>query len=205
MKFSIVSGAPNTDDKFIQEKIDRSSYIIAADSGYKKLNFIPNLIIGDFDSSDLPDYNCEIVKLNPVKDESDTFSCVREAVKRGATEIEIFGAIGNRLDHTLANIHSLTYCFKNNVKARITDDKNLVYICDDKTVINKDCGYKYFSVYALYNDVENLTIKGAKYPLNNYYLELYAQLTVSNEIAADSDYSEVSVKKGKLLIILSND
>lgn len=205
MKFSVVSGAPNTDNKFIQNNIDKNSYIIAADSGYKKLDFIPNLIIGDFDSSDLPDYNCEIIKLNPIKDESDTFSCVREAVKRGATEIEIFGAIGNRIDHTLANIHSITYCLKNNVKARIIDDKNLIYICDKKTIIKKDCGYKYFSVYALYNDIESLTIKGAKYPLNNYYLELYAQLTVSNEVADNCSFAEVSVKNGKLLIILSND
>ena len=50
MKFSVVSGAPNTDNKFIQNNIDKNSYIIAADSGYKKLDFIPNLIIGDFGS-----------------------------------------------------------------------------------------------------------------------------------------------------------
>ena len=51
-------------------------------------------------------------------------------------------------------------------RARIIDDKNLIYICDKKTIIKKDCGYKYFSVYALYNDIESLTIKGAKYPLS---------------------------------------
>lgn len=54
MKFTIVAGAPNQDPQFLKNNVDLDSFIIAADSGYmtcKIAGIVPNLIIGDFDSS----------------------------------------------------------------------------------------------------------------------------------------------------------
>ena len=65
-KCTIISGAPDDDIDFLKENIDVQSFIICADSGYKnclKAGFTPNLIIGDFDSSEKPDINCEIISL----------------------------------------------------------------------------------------------------------------------------------------------
>ena len=45
----------------------------------------------------------EIVRLKPEKDDSDTQSAVNFAIDRGAKNITIFGATGNRIDHLLAN------------------------------------------------------------------------------------------------------
>ena len=69
-KCTIISGAPDDDIDFLKENIDVQSFIICADSGYKnclKAGFTPNLIIGDFDSSEKPDINCEIISLEVEK------------------------------------------------------------------------------------------------------------------------------------------
>ena len=47
---TIISGAPDNDLQYLKENINRESYIICADSGYKSCinaGFTPNLIIGD--------------------------------------------------------------------------------------------------------------------------------------------------------------
>ena len=71
---------------------------------------VPDIIAGDFDSVDddsldefssLPDV--EMLRLNPVKDDTDTEFVIREAIRRGATSISILGATGTRLDHVLAS------------------------------------------------------------------------------------------------------
>ena len=114
----IVSGAPEADLSFIENNIIENDFVICADSGYKKciqIGIVPDLIIGDFDSSLKPDLPCEIITLNREKAYTDTFHCVIEAVERGYKNIIIFGAIGDRFDHTYANILCLNYCLKNSV------------------------------------------------------------------------------------------
>ena len=118
-KCTIISGAPDDDIEFLKDNIDKNSFIICADSGYKnciKAGFSPNLIIGDFDSSKKPNIDCEIITLKVEKAFTDTFHCVMEAVDRGYNNIDIFCAIGSRMDHTYSNILSLDYCQKHNVK-----------------------------------------------------------------------------------------
>ena len=73
MKVTIVAGAPHQDRAFINKNIDRQSFVIAADAGHRILDFEPDLIVGDFDSSERPDCNCPVVTLNPVKNDSDTW------------------------------------------------------------------------------------------------------------------------------------
>ena len=107
MKCMIVSGAPVKDYEFLKNNIDLKSFIIAADSGYvtcRNAGIPVNLIIGDFDSSPKPKADCEIIALPAEKDDTDTFSCIKEAIKRGFDEIAIFCAAGSRLDHTYSNI-----------------------------------------------------------------------------------------------------
>ena len=125
-KCSVISGAPDSDIEFIKNHIDYSSYIICADSGYLKcceLEIVPNLIIGDFDSSAYPDCDCEIIRLNPEKAYTDTFHCIMEAIERGYNKIEVYSALGDRFDHSYSNILCLSYCKKHNVDCEIVTQK----------------------------------------------------------------------------------
>lgn len=203
-KCVIVSGAPENDLSYYNEFIN-DCYVICADSGYmkcEKLGIIPNLIVGDFDSSPEADLPCEIIKLQVRKDDSDTFHCVKIAVERGYNEISILGGIGSRFDHSYSNVLSLVYCLENNVKASLIDKNNKIMVADSPVTLKCGC-YKFFSVFALFGKVEGLSIKGADYELDDYDLEPDDQLTQSNGFK-DVDVN-ISFNTGKLLIILCND
>ena len=123
----IVSGAPDGNIDYLRIKLSGNPFVIAADSGYVnclKAGVIPDLIIGDFDSSEMPSLKTEIIKLPVEKDDTDTFYCVKEAVRRGFVDIEILCAIGDRADHNYSNMLCLEYCRQNKVKCAISNKKN---------------------------------------------------------------------------------
>lgn len=208
-KCTIISGAPDNDIDFLKENIDAQSFIICADSGYKnclKAGFAPNLIIGDFDSSEKPDIDCEIISLEVEKAFTDTFHCVMEAVDRGYNEIRIFCAIGSRLDHTYSNILSLDYCQKHGVKCSIQNRKNRLSLIYGKGIVNKD--YNNFSLFAYLSECKGVRIKGAYYTAGFYDKETL-DIKPSDQFAQSNfvseDYAEISLDEGTLLLIESND
>lgn len=205
MKFTIVAGAPGQDAQFLKNNIDLDSFIIAADSGYvtcEKAKVKPNIIIGDFDSSKKPQTNINILQLPSIKNDTDTFYCIKEAVKRGADEIEIFCALGGRADHTLSNILNLEYCLENNVKASIVSEKCVLSLHNNGFEICKG-DFKYFSLFAIGGSVSGLSIKGAAYELDDYTLSPFASIGQSNEFK--NSIVNVDFKNGVLLLVLSND
>lgn len=203
-KCTIISGSPNTSIQYVSENIDESTFIIAADSGYKtclRVDVIPNLIIGDFDSSDYPDLDTEIIKLPCEKDDTDTFFCVKKAIELGYNYIILMCAIGNRFDHTYSNILCLDYCIKHNIYCEIVDDCNRISIIDSQKIINKD--YNYFSLFAFLCDCKDVSITGSGYDVSNIDIMRYHQFAQSNYVK--NDYAKVTVKKGKILLVESND
>lgn len=203
-KCAIVSGAPEQDLSYYNRNL-HGRYIICADSGYKKcemLGICPNLIIGDFDSSPRPDIDCEIIDLQVRKDDTDTFHCVKEAINRGYQDILILGGIGSRIDHTYSNILSVVYCFDRNIKCELVNAKNKISVVSGETTIIKG-EYEYFSLFALFEKCEGLSIIGAEYELDCADIEPYQQFTQSN--AFKDDVVKIFIKKGKIILILSND
>lgn len=203
-KCAIISGAPE-DNLSYYSKYLNDRFIICADSGYKKClryGASPDLIIGDFDSSDKPDINCELVILNPRKDYTDTFHCVMEAVSRGYNDIVILGGIGSRIDHTYANIMSVVYCAERNIRCHLVNEKNELTAVSGEIVIKKG-DFKYFSLFALFEKCEGLSIIGAEYDLDCVDIEPSCQITLSNEFKDDE--VKITIEKGKIILIFSND
>uniref|UniRef100_UPI004028C069 thiamine diphosphokinase n=1 Tax=Eubacterium sp. TaxID=142586 RepID=UPI004028C069 len=162
----------------------------------------PNLIIGDFDSSKKPGNDVNILQLPSIKNDTDTFYCIKEAVKRKADEIDIFCALGGRTDHELSNILNLEYCLENNVKASIISEKCVISVHNKNFEISKG-EYKYFSLFAIGGSVSGLSIKGAAYELEDFTLSPYASIGQSNEFKNNT--VSIEFKNGVLLLILSND
>lgn len=204
MRCVIVSGAPETDLEYMKKYLN-NSYIICADSGYKKcisLDVVPNLIVGDFDSSSRPDIDCEIIALNVRKDDTDTFSCVKKAIEKGFDEIVILGGIGSRIDHTYSNILSVNYCFDHNVKCKLVNKNNIIRVITGENIIKCE-GFKYFSLFALFGGCKGLTIDGAEYNLSEADILPSEQYTQSNEFINST--VKINIRDGKILLILSND
>ena len=98
------------------------------------------------------------MQLPSIKNDTDTFYCIKEAVKRKANEIEIFCALGGRTDHEFSNILNLEYCLENNVKASIISEKSVISVHNKDFKISKG-EYKYFSLFAIGGSVSAFRLK----------------------------------------------
>ena len=213
MDVLIVSGG-NIDIEFLKDVL-KSNYdsIIAVDKGLEslhKLNKTPNAIVGDFDSvsKDLIKFyenkNIPINAYKSEKDFTDTELGLDLAISLNPDKITIVGAIGTRLDHTLSNVHILTKCLEKNIVCEMIDSYNKVYLINNKKEIEKkNCYGKFFSIIPLTSEVQGITLKGFKYPLENYTLSIGKSLGISNEIVENTVI--VEVKSGILIAIESKD
>lgn len=200
----IISGSPESDIDYYNNYIT-DSFIIAADSGWEKcekLGIKYDLLIGDFDSSAKPDTDCETIVLPVRKNDTDTFYCVKEAIKRGFDNILILGGIGSRIDHTYTNILALNFCADRGVKACLLDRYNKITVLTDDTIIEKG-EYLHFSLFSLFGSCEGLTTRGTQYDLTDYTLTADCPLAQSNSFK--DDRIEIKFKSGKILFIQSND
>ena len=215
MKFVIVSGG-YIDDEFALEWLEKNKYeyMIAADSGMNFLyrnGLVPNVIAGDFDSvasESLEHFiqkaEVEMLRLNPVKDDTDTEFVIREAIRRGAKEITILGSTGTRLDHVLANVYLLGIGLEEGVSIELVDKHNRIRMISDSLEISKQEQFgDYVSVLPVKGDAKGVTLEGMKYPLKDANIACFSSLGVSNEIVNEIAY--VSLRQGSLLVIESRD
>ncbi|MDO5707715.1 MAG: thiamine diphosphokinase [Andreesenia angusta] len=212
MKRAIVVSGGNS-YKDIIEKYIEDYYIVAVDSGMNildEMKISPDLLVGDFDSIDksigtdiIENKSIEIVKRPVEKDETDTEIAIDILLEKGFKEIVLLGATGTRIDHTLANINLLSKIKNNNAFGRIIDANNIIEIGSDNIVIQREYDYKYLSLLPFGGKVKGISLKGFKYNAESLDMDDDSVIGISNEII--SDRAEISIKKGKLLIIKSRD
>ncbi|GMQ56902.1 thiamine diphosphokinase [Vallitalea sediminicola] len=187
-------------------------YIIGVDKGSEYLfnaQIQPNLIVGDFDSISPVVINqltnnpkIKVNKFIAEKDETDTHLAIIESINMGSTHIDLFGGIGTRIDHTLANLHIMMIPLKKRVKCRIINNNNIISLIDKSTCFHKN-DYKYISLMPLTNTVTGVSTKGLKYELNGYTMKQGISIGISNEFI--NDKAIVSIDDGILIVIRSRD
>ena len=88
-------------------------YLVAADGGARHMEVLglsPDVIVGDLDSIDsallsrLQEEGADVEQHPAAKDATDLELAIARAVRDGATEILLLGAVGGRLDQTIANL-----------------------------------------------------------------------------------------------------
>ena len=179
-KAVIVSGGKFENSEFYRE-ILRGKYIICADGGIyllQKLNIKPDMFLGD------------------------THIAVDFAVEKGFRDITLIGALGGRIDHSLANIMLLKYMLEKGVKGTVLNEKNKVFLTDKSIKIPPEHGRR-LSLVPLTENVCGVTLKGLKYPLCGFTLTMGDSIGISNEFT-DTD-AEIIFEKGLLLVITSED
>lgn len=158
-----------------------------------------DLALGDFDSIsedqfDLIKDRTSIKKLNPIKDDTDTFDAVK--MLNDYSKITILGGIqGKRIEHFMANINML----KLDNRIEIIDNYSHIFIKNESFILKKD-QYKYVSFFAV-EDVFGLDLIGFKYNLSNQILSSIDSFCISNELTSNTGV--VNFRKGKLLVIKS--
>ena len=197
----IVGGADINGYDKVKGYFLEDDYFIFCDSGLKHKDIFgvdAGLIVGDFDSYDNPNANVETIVLPTVKDDTDTVYAVKEGLKRGYKEFLLIGCVGQRLDHTLANVSILQMLDNNGARGLIVDDYSEMELVR-KEVARIPSAFSYFSLINIYGTAKGISISGAKYPLANAEIATDYQYGVSNEVVGDE--ASVSVEDGALLLI----
>ena len=211
MKTLIISGG-NVTKEILKDVLENNSFdnIIAVDKGLEILDeckIEPNYIIGDFDSVNtriVNRYNnANIIKLNPEKDFTDTHMAIKLALEIKSSYIVILGAIGTRIDHTIANIHVLKECMERKIMCEIINENNKIMLINKSCYIDLDKKYKYVSLIPLTTNVTGVTLKGFKYLLKNATLTIGESVGVSNEQIEKK--ATIELKEGILICIRSRD
>ena len=187
------------------DQINEEDMVIAADKGYvhaKKSGITPTMIIGDFDSANQPEGDL-VIKLNPIKDYTDTKAALMVGQDWGYDEFIIYGGLGGRESHTFANITNALEFKKKGINVVLKSKYKSFYIVDDKLDYKiKDNEDFYVSIFALSDTVKGVDIKGLYYELNNFDLTNDNALGVSNETCG-KDF-KIKVKSGYLLVIFED-
>ena len=201
--------------KIQEERKGKKLVLMAADRGldfFRKNGITPDIADGDFDSLSVEGKkylenlkDTEIIRLQPEKDDTDTQSTLNLAIAKGSENILILGATGGRIDHLIGNLGLLTLGKLKGVSVAIADAQNYICLVKSGTILSKAGQFgKYVSFFSAGEAVDGLTLKGFKYPLNNFCLTTAdSGLTVSNEIRDDT--AQITYDRGSLMMVMSRD
>lgn len=161
---------------------------------------------GDFDSVSLDDLNLvkdkasNFIKLNPIKDVTDTEGLVH-CIYSKYDKIIIYSAIqGKRIEHFLANLNIL-YKY-NNVELLDENSKVEFFKIGQYYFDYLNYPYKYFSFFTY--TIAEITLKKFKYELDSYMLKPFDSLGISNELGSLNE-GELIIKQGNVIGFFSKD
>lgn len=206
MKAIVIAGGSLSDPAFYKPFFGETDLVVCADSGYlhcNRLGITPDVIIGDFDSSDVCGVpaGVSVTRLPVEKDETDLHACINYAIQKGATEILLFGARGTRLDHSLAAISLVYMGLLQGVTIRTIDENNEMFMFSKSAVIHRKEGYKLSLLPVM--PTSGIYAEGLYYPLSGQNMDWGNPYGVSNEFTAD--VAKITVESGVLMAILSRD
>ena len=206
---NIVSGGRLGDQSFFQEKIARmeNCLIICCDGGARHFQYLgikPDVIIGDMDSIDpasLASYSTQgikIIKYPANKNYTDTELALDYALSLKPEAIFIWGALGGRIDHALANMFLLSKGQEKGIRTCLVDEYGEAFVLDKEAAFINETG-KTVSLLALSPEVTGINLTGFLYPLKEGTLIMGESRGISN-IITDA-CAGISVRQGRLLVI----
>jgi thiamine pyrophosphokinase len=182
--------------------------LIGADGGATHLLAIgrrPHVIVGDLDSlapaivADLTVQGSAIERHRPDKDQTDLELAIERAVAEGAAEVILIGALGGRLDQTLANLLILAQRSWP-ASVRLVEGAQIVEVLRGPGAIEvSGKSGDTVSLIPLSEQVTGITYRGLRYPLENATLHLGSTRGVSNELRDAT--ATIEINTGIALVI----
>ena len=211
----VLASGPAADIDTALRYADPADVVIAADGGTllaDGLGITPSLIIGDLDStpSDLvTKYSDAGVKIrrydHNTKWETDTELALLAALEYSPGRIFVLGAIGGRLDHSLANVLVLTHPSFADRDLHILDGNNELFLAKPREWSRiKGHTNDIVSLLPFGVDAQAVTTRGLQWPLNGETLVAGKARGVSNRIS-DPEAAAVRYDAGQLLVALVHE
>ena len=186
-------------------------WIVAADGGTRHAltcGRCPHLIIGDLDSfppgrrANLEAHGVEFLPYPADKDETDLELALLHVASNNVTGVLIVGALGGRLDQTLANIQLLARPELRSLDVQITDGRQSARLVQSKATIHGAAGSR-LSLLPLGGDARGICTSGLKWPLANETLHFGQTRGVSNVMTGP--VAHIQLETGLLLCIHMTD
>ena len=187
--------------------IQTDDYIICADGGTRHalaLGLQPALIVGDMDSAEpaqlqeLQKADVRIESFSHDKNETDLELAINRALALKPNKIVILGALGGRLDQTLANITLLTDDRLSKFDIRLDDGVEEVQLCRDEVEVHGRGG-DIVSLIPWQGAVTGVLTEHLRWPLRRETLYPDKTRGVSNEMLAET--ASIAIEDGLLLVV----
>lgn len=200
----IIGASPETDCTAVSRLLREDDTIVCADGGCRfaeKIGIVPDIIVGDFDSSEKPEYfDGEMIVLPVRKDETDMMAAARFMAERGYREIVFCGVSGGRPDHAFGAYCTLKMLADRGVTASVEDGKISVCILTGQERIlakKKGCG---FGIFPFGCSECEVSLDGFDY--NTVHARLTADLTLGSSNRILSDEARVDVHQGTAILFI---
>lgn len=187
-----------------QLSVPEDAFLVCADAGYRYAQALgrePDLILGDFDSAPPPSSEAERLTFPVEKNDTDTMLAIKELYRRGYRQLTIYGGTHGRLDHTFANVQSLSWAARHGMEVELVDEVNRLQVFLPGRYQIPKGGYRHFSLFSLSPETRGVTLTGAYYPCENLTLSRLFPLGVSNHLVEET--ATLTFTAGELLCIQS--
>ncbi|SOE16713.1 thiamine pyrophosphokinase [Hoeflea halophila] len=181
----LLGGTLEIDDRVLE--LIQGARVIAADGGMRHaqaLGVLPEVWVGDFDST--PDGLSEFHAATPrmpfpaEKNFTDGELAIEQAIERGATRLVLIGSFGGeRTDHALSHLLLAVTLAERGFEVVLTSgQEEAVPLLPGLRELDLPAG-SLFSVIA-FSALTGLSLRGAKYPLDQADIAFGASRTISN-------------------------
>lgn len=198
-KTCVIVGAGSFDGMLSAPQED--DLVIAADGGYlhlKNLGIEPDVLLGDFDSLEVAPEHQHIIRHSPIKDDTDMALAAAYAQKEGCTRFLLYGGLGGRLDHTIANLQLLMGLSRAGLEAYLIGGGNIITAITNERISFSAQAQGIVSVFCLSEPASGVWERGLKYSLTDAALTCDITRGVSNEFTGQDCYIETA--SGTLVI-----
>ena len=197
----IVAGGELPYPEGLKRVAEKAALVIAADGGLLRAQAAGiqvHALVGDLDSlSETPFPQGLRVLKHPIeKDATDLELALDYAISLSPEKVHLFGALGGRLDHMLANLNLLE---RYDVPITIHHGREALHAVSGKLVLEDARVGDRVSLIPLSSEVTGVHTQGLRWPLNGGTLRRASSRGISNEVI--SLPCVVSVEGGRLLVI----
>ena len=203
-RFILICSSEFASERYERLLAEGEAKVVAVDAGYAHMKAggkKPFAIIGDFDSLGHLPYapGSRVMRFPAEKDESDLELALSYAEDQGADEVFVFGALGGRLDQTIATLQTARGFADAFGRLVLISAHEIVNVLGpNRTLTLEGSTADYVSVLSAVDASHDVCIRGFRYPFEGT-LTNDRSLGLSNVL--DEGPASISVGDGVLFVI----
>ena len=208
MKALILANGELYKSDVLRRRISTEAFdlVLGADGGARyadTLNVTVDAIIGDLDSLSGLEQPCisnaKLVSYPVEKNETDLELAFLYATKKGADQIVVVGAMGGRMDMTIANILLITQASYGSCRIKVWHGEQTGWVIKPPGEDIYGHPGDIISLIPIGGYASGITTKGLKYSLHDEELSIVTTRGISNQL--ESQFAHIKLSDGLLLVI----